>query len=59
MYDIHRTEWIKEKHFFHLWWVDVGWMPGVHKAALPLPSLAGWGEKIKWKNTSGVKIKAV
>jgi len=28
-----------------LWWVDLGWMPGVHQAALSLPFLAGLGRE--------------
>lgn len=37
--------------FLGLWWVDLGWMPGIHQAILSLPSAGcrmGW-EKIRWK----------
>lgn len=36
-------------------WVDLGWMPDVHQAALSLYLLSrmGWGEKIRWKKLLG------
>jgi len=44
---------------FTLWWVDLGWMPGAHQAALSLPFSAGRGEENKMERKSWVKIKAV
>lgn len=41
-----------------LWWVDLGWPPGTHQAALSLPLLSGKGGENKMKNAR-VKIKAI
>lgn len=44
-----------------VWWVDLAWTPGAHKAALSLCSSAGWGQggENKTEKISWVKIKAV
>ena len=39
-----------------VWWVDLGWMPDAHQAALSFPSSAGQeGEKIDEKKTRGLR----
>lgn len=41
----------------HRWWVDLGWMPGAHRAALSLPLLSLTQRENKMENNSQGEIR--
>lgn len=45
------------RHQKHRWWVDLGWMPGAHRATLSLPLLSLTQRENKMENNSQGEIR--